>query len=104
MAAAIAAMVSSLGLFFFQVGMPLIDIIFPLFNFFDKLLYLSPLQAYVAIGLVSKNFYFFHAISSPSMSAKKSITSVIIGTGGGVQNDFHSPVCAASVLIWGERR
>jgi hypothetical protein len=73
------------GFVFFQVGMPLIAIIFPLFNLFDKLLYLSPVQAYVAKGLISKNFYFLHAISSPSMSAKKSITSVVIGTGEGVQ-------------------
>jgi hypothetical protein len=84
--------------------MPLIAIIFPLFNLIDKLLYLSPVQAYAAIGLISKNFYFFHAISSPSKSTKKSITSVIIETGGGVHHDFHSPVYAASVLIWGGGR
>jgi hypothetical protein len=45
--------------------MPLIGRVFPLNYFIKNFKYLSDVQALVAIGLISKNFYLLHAFSSP---------------------------------------
>jgi hypothetical protein len=66
-------------LVFFHVGMPLISCHFSNLNFFDNLVY----------------FTYFMFLPVVARAATMSITSVMTGKGRGVQDCWHSPVCAA---------
>jgi hypothetical protein len=51
---------------FFMIGMPLIKLNFLHLNFFDNFIYLCPLQVHIAVGLISKIFYYLHTFFSYS--------------------------------------
>jgi hypothetical protein len=50
---------------FLGVGHPLITSVFSQLNFFKNCIHLFPIQAHIAIGMISKNLYLYRAFSSP---------------------------------------